>query len=95
MDEVTRRKVTARLNRLEGQVSALRRMIEQDQYCVDVLLQISAAQGALGKIGQIVLGSHIRTCVTDAFEHGDRSRRQQTVEELMDVFGRYSRIGGS
>ncbi len=93
MDQSTKRSVVARLKRVEGQIGALGRMIGEDEYCVDVLLQISAAQGALGKIGQIVLGSHIETCVSDAFEHGTRSDRQRKIDELMDVFARYSRIG--
>ena len=65
----------------------------EDEYCVDLLIQISAAQGALGRIGQIVLGSHIETCVSEAFERGGKTERQRKIDELMDVFVRYSRIG--
>jgi DNA-binding FrmR family transcriptional regulator len=93
MNAATKRNVEARLKRVGGQIGALLRMVEQDDYCVDILLQISAAQGALGKVGEIILGSHIQTCVSDAFEHGTKADRQQKVEELMNVFARYSRIG--
>ena len=93
LDKVTKQKVRARLKRVEGQIGALQRMVSSDDYCVDLLLQISAAQGALGAVGQVVLGNHIQTCVSKAFEHGDDLERQQKVEELMDVFARYSRIG--
>lgn len=93
MDHETKKKVLARLKRAEGQTAALRRMVEEDAYCVDVLTQISAAQGALGKVGQIILGSHVRTCVSDAFTRGDDDDRVEKVEELMDVFGRYAGIG--
>ena len=93
MNSETKHNVETRLRRVEGQIGALRRMVEQDSYCVDVLLQISAAQGALGKIGEIILGSHIQTCVSDAFDHGTDAERQQKVDELMSVFTRYSRIG--
>ena len=90
MDEVTKKKVLARLRRVEGQTAALRRMVEEDTYCVDVLTQISAAQGALGKVGQIILGSHVRTCVSQAFDRGTEQDKVEKVEELMDVFGRYA-----
>ena len=93
MDEPTKKNVEARMKRVEGQIGGLRRMIGGDEYCVDLLIQISAAQGALGRIGQIVLGSHIETCVSDAFERGGKTERQRKIDELMDVFARYSRIG--
>ena len=93
MDATTKKNVASRLKRIEGQIAALSRMIDQDEDCVDTLLQISAAQGALGKAGQIILGSHIQTCVSDAFDHGTSADRKRTVEDLMDVFARYSRIG--
>ncbi len=89
LDDSTRKKLLARLRRVEGQVGALRRMLEGDDYCVDVLLQISAAQGALGKVGQILLESHIRECVQEAFSRGDEQARDEKIAELMEVFARY------
>ncbi len=84
-----KRRLLARLKRAEGQVAAVRRMIDDDTYCVDVLVQIAAARGALAKVGEAVLRNHVQTCVTDALQHGDDVARQQKVDELMDVFGRY------
>lgn len=93
MDEDTKKKVGHRLKKIEGQVAALSRMVAEDDYCVDVLTQISAAQGALARVGQILLASHIETCVRAAFEHGDASARQLKVDELMDVFQRFAKVG--
>jgi DNA-binding FrmR family transcriptional regulator len=93
LDPAAKKKLLARLSRAEGQISALRRMVDDDAYCVDVLLQISAAQGALGKAGHVLLESHIRSCVSEAFEGGDAAEREQKVDELMDVFARYGGIG--
>ncbi|MBL91334.1 MAG: transcriptional regulator [Myxococcales bacterium] len=89
LDATTKKKISTRLKRLEGQVAGLRRMMEEDKACVDVLLQISAAQGALGKVGQILLGHHMSHCVSEAFEYGDGEKREQYIEELLDVFERY------
>ena len=93
LDDDTKKKVRTRLRRVEGQLAALHRMVDEDEACVDLLMQISAAQGALGATGQVILGKHIATCVSDAFAHGNDADRQQQVDELMDVFARYSRIG--
>ena len=89
LDETTKKKLQARMRRAEGQLAAIRRMIENDDYCVDILLQLSAAQGALGKAGHVLLGYHIENCVSDACRNGDEQERQQKVKELMDVFARY------
>ena len=94
MSAEQKKRVITRLKRIEGQIAGLRRMVESDTYCVDVLTQVSAAQGALGKVGEIVLGKHIETCVTEAFEHGSDDERRAAVEELMGVFSRYGRLGG-
>jgi CsoR family transcriptional regulator, copper-sensing transcriptional repressor len=93
-DPATKKKLLARLRRIEGQTSAICRMVEDDKYCVDILLQISAAQGALGKAGEVLLGTHVKTCVAKAFESGSPEDRKNSVDELMEVFSRYSGLGG-
>lgn len=95
MDEETRKKVMARLRRIEGQVTGIQKMVESDQYCVDILLQISAVQGALGQVGKIVLGRHIETCVAEAMSGGNESLRRTKIDELMEVFARYGKINAS
>ena len=89
MDDATKKKLIGRLKRAEGQIAAIRRMVEEERECVDVLTQISAAQGALSKAGQVLLGSHIETCVADTFRSGNSARRKQRIDELLDVFGRF------
>lgn len=83
-----------RLRRAEGQVGAIRRMVENDQDCVDVLLQIAAVRGALGKAAQVLLGSHVETCVTDALSSGSDEARRRQVDELMTVFNRFGGLAG-
>ncbi|MEE9381798.1 MAG: metal-sensitive transcriptional regulator [Nannocystaceae bacterium] len=94
MNADEKKRLASRLKRAEGQIAAIRRMVEQEAPCVDLLLQISAVRGALSRAGEMILGSHIETCVTDAFQKGDEETRQTTIDELMDVFARYGGIGG-
>ncbi len=81
-----------RLNRITGQVEAVGRMIDEDAYCVDLLMQLSAATGALGKVGQIVLENHLRTCVAEAMENGDSPDREQKLNEVIALFRIYASV---
>jgi DNA-binding FrmR family transcriptional regulator len=91
MNEETKRKALARLNRIEGQVQGVQRMVEEQKYCVDILTQISAIQGALEQVRKILLGRHIESCVADAIASGRQGDRQKKIDELLDVFSRYAR----
>lgn len=82
----TRQNVEARLKRAAGQLAGIQRMVEEDRYCVDVLMQVAAVRAALGKVSKIMLESHIQTCVTGAFESEDQGDRSAKIEELVRVF---------
>ena len=86
LDPETKAKVQSRLKRAAGQVAGIERMVDDDRYCVDVLLQISAARAALAKVGKLMLESHIRTCVSHAFESEDAGDRDAKIAELIRVF---------
>jgi CsoR family transcriptional regulator, copper-sensing transcriptional repressor len=89
IDDTTKAKAQGRLRRIEGQVQGLQRMIASEAYCVDILLQISAVQGALEQVQKLLLGRHIESCVADAFRSGTRGDRQRKMDELLDVFARF------
>ena len=85
-------KLANRLRRISGQVSAVQRMLDEDEYCIDILMQIAAANGALTKVGQIILESHVHSCVTQAMRDGTEEERDEKLEELIKVFTKYARI---
>lgn len=87
----TKRKALGRLRRIEGQAQGLQRMIGDDAYCVDILLQVSAVQGALEQVRRLLLGRHIESCVADAMRTSSRADRQKKIDELLDVFSRFGR----
>ena len=70
-----------RLNRIEGQIRGIKNMIENDAYCPDVLIQVSAASSALGAFNRELLAELIRTCVASGIEKGDKA----VVDELLDT----------
>lgn len=91
MHEVTRKAVTVRLKRIEGQVGGLLRMVEDDRYCVDILTQINAVRSALHKVEDQILRDHVSHCVADAFTSGDPIEQRHKVEELVETIGRMAR----
>ena len=93
LDATAKGKIQARLKRVQGQVGAIQRMVDADTYCVDILVQISAAQAALGQAGRAVLAAHMETCVADAFASGSERNRKAKIDELLDVFSRFGHLG--
>ncbi len=92
MDADTKQRVSTRLRRIAGQVAGIERMVHEERYCVDVLLQVAAVRAALDKVGKVVLESHVETCVADALTSGRPRERKQKIAELMEVFSRYAQI---
>ncbi|MBB3209139.1 DNA-binding FrmR family transcriptional regulator [Rhodopirellula rubra] len=86
-----KKKLVHRLSRVNGQVDAVRRMVDEDAYCVDILMQISAATGALNRVGELVLEQHLKRCVRDAMENGDSADRDTKLEEIMSIFRKYGK----
>jgi len=86
---MSKAKAIGRLRRIEGQVQGLQRMIDGDAYCVDILLQVAAVQGALEQVEKLLLGRHIESCVTDAVRSGSKNERQRKIDELLAVFTRF------
>lgn len=80
-----------RLNRIEGQVRGLARMLEEDRYCIDVVTQIEAVRAALRRVEEDVLREHVAHCVEHAIASGDKADQRRKVAELMDVMGRVAR----
>ncbi|HYD08364.1 MAG TPA: metal-sensitive transcriptional regulator [Reyranella sp.] len=87
MDAKLKKTQLDRLGRIEGQVRGIARMVEDDRYCIDVLVQLRAAQAALRKVEQEVLNDHLRHCVTHAFTAGSTRDRQDKIDELIEVLG--------
>lgn len=70
-----------RLNRIEGQVRGVRKMVENDAYCTDILTQVSAIQAALNAFNRELLSEHIRSCVANDIRQG----KDETIDELVQT----------
>ena len=75
-----------RLNRIEGQVKGIQKMVDEERYCIDILTQISAIRSAINKVGSIILESHIKGCVVNSIKE-DNS--EESIEELMKTIDKF------
>jgi DNA-binding FrmR family transcriptional regulator len=82
--------IVRRLNRIEGQVRGIRRMVEEPRPCIEVLQQLAAAEAALNRISLAVFRHHIDHCVRNGIAKGDAACREQ-LNELVDIFDRFGK----
>ncbi|MGN0316378.1 MAG: metal-sensing transcriptional repressor [Lachnospira sp.] len=74
-----------RLNRIEGQICGIRRMVEKDAYCIDILNQVSAARSAMNGFSKKLMENHIKSCVTKDIKNG----KEETVDELVETIKKF------
>ena len=91
MDKDSKASTLKRLNRVEGQVRGLARMIDDNRYCIDIVTQIGAVRAALRRVEEEILRDHVAHCVQHAIASGDKADQRRKVAELMDVMGRSGR----
>ena len=88
MEEKVRKQVTRRLSYVGGHVVGIKKMIEADRYCVDILKQSYAVRKALEKVEALILESHLKTCVAEGMNTGNS---QAIIDELLDLYSQANR----
>jgi DNA-binding FrmR family transcriptional regulator len=86
MDDQVKAGVVRRLQSIDGHVRGIQRMVEADQYCIDIIKQVDAVEAALRKVQEIILDNHLHTCVTTAIRGDDAGRREAVIDEILGVF---------
>ena len=85
MRDQTQRKADARLAKIEGQIRAVRKMVTEDRYCIDVVRQVQAARSALSGLESLIIDDHVDTCVQRALQAGKTDERKEKVNELVSI----------
>jgi DNA-binding FrmR family transcriptional regulator len=80
-----------RLQRIEGQVRGIARMVDEDRYCIDIVTQVSAVRAALRRLEEEILQDHVAHCVEHAIASGNKADQRKKIEELMAVVRRADR----
>lgn len=86
MEVEPKEKLIARLKSIEGHVRGVQRMVEADEYCIDIVKQTMAIQSALEKFNSVILRRHMDSCVTTAIQGQDAGERERVISELLEVF---------
>jgi DNA-binding FrmR family transcriptional regulator len=78
--------IVKRLRRIEGQVKGIQKMIDEEKYCVDILIQIAAIRSAIDKVGGIVLENHVKGCVKNTMDNSDDiEEKDRVIDELVNT----------
>lgn len=80
-----------RLKRIEGQVKGIQKMVDEERYCVDILIQISAIRSAINKVGTIILENHIKGCVSQSLKNDDVEATANMIDELMSTINKFTK----
>lgn len=92
MTDEQRRELLTRLRSIQGHLKGIERMVEEDQYCMDVLTQTRAVKKALDRVDALILRNHLKTCVTTAIQGDSPTERERVIGELMTVFEHSDRL---
>ncbi len=85
MPHATHKSALPRLRRIEGQVRGIAQMVEDERYCIDILMQIKAARAALKRVSETILKEHVEHCVDGAIASGNKRDQRAKVAELLSV----------
>lgn len=91
MDPELRATALQRLKRIEGQLRGLQRMVEEERYCADVLMQIASAHEALRGVGKLLMRNHLEHCVTEALRSGDARAAERAYAEVLELMYKHAR----
>ena len=90
LDDTQQQSIVTRLNRVEGQIRGIRRMVQEPRLCVEILQQLSAAEAAINRVGLAVFKYHVERCVPEGIAQGDPEQARR-LAELVDIFDRFSK----
>lgn len=91
VDPELKGRAAMQLKRIEGQVRGVQKMVDEERYCSDVLIQISAIQESLRSVAQLLLRNHLQHCAADAIRSADPERRERMYDELTELFFKHIR----
>jgi CsoR family transcriptional regulator, copper-sensing transcriptional repressor len=90
-DPEVRQKTIVRLRKAEGQIRGVEKMVDEERYCADIIVQIAAVQESLRSAARLLLRNHLEHCATDAIRSSDAHRRDRMYDELTDLFAKLAK----
>src|SRR5713226_3766730 len=91
VDPETKSANLKRLRRIEGQIRGLQKMVEEDRYCADIIVQIASVQEALRSVGRALMKNHLHHCAAQAIRHGNEDEASAMYDELLELIYKHLR----
>ena len=91
MQAKIKRQLLNRMNYISGHLDGVKKMIEKDKYCIDVINQNEAVVAAIKKVNEMVLANHLDTCVTQAIKGKNEKLRKKRIKEILEVFVNFNK----
>ena len=85
-NEETKKQLSSRINRISGQMTGVKKMIEEDRYCGDILIQLSAIEKAIKSLASVIVDNHMHSCLVNGRKNGDTKK----IDEIVELFKRFS-----
>jgi CsoR family transcriptional regulator, copper-sensing transcriptional repressor len=86
MQKSAKKKILNRMNYLIGHLEGVKKMIEGDKYCIDIILQNEAVISAIKRVNEMILANHLNTCLTEAIKNKNEKERKKKIKELLALF---------
>ena len=93
MNENQKEDVQKRLNKINGQINGVGKMITDNRYCIDILTQTRAVISALRKVEDLIMHQHLQTCVADSMRSNNPDEQNEKINEVMDMISRFRKAG--
>ena len=91
VDPDIRKQAVVRLRKAEGQIRGIEKMVDEERYCADIIVQIAAVQESLRSAARLLLRNHLEHCATEAIRSSDAQRRERMYDELTDLFAKLAK----
>lgn len=85
----TKKSTITRLKKIEGQIKGIQKMVDEDKYCGDILIQVAAAKSALNKVGGLILQNYMKNCIEKDIVNGDNS--EEAIQNLINIMVKYTK----
>ncbi len=93
MNEKQKEDVLKRLNKVEGQIRGINKMVTEDRYCIDILTQTRAVVSAIRKVEELIMKQHLYSCVTTSMRSNNAEDKVNKINEVMDMLSKFRHVG--
>ena len=93
MNEKQKEGVVRRLNKIEGQIRGIKKMVSDNRYCIDILTQSRAIVAAIRKVEDLVMHQHLQTCVAESMKSDNSEDKEDKIVEIMEVISMFRKSG--